>query len=331
MAEDPDELECNFDTGQSTMEITTVLLVGWAIFCVLLVALGRYVNRRFLQPPATQNATTETPVNATDAAVAAKIKTTDALQAKTKTKSTKKKPVLPPGVTKGEIFPAPLPSPGGGAGAVALRDATAPFATGSDKDAVNWVNDLLQWLYTDPTPTPYLQSTWIKTLNTITGKMEPESGVKVQFQEIGQKSALPLMVNVMADPGPNDNNIELEFIVQVTRQTGDNFWSTEYTCQVDMLSGPLSVTCNTDTMTGRVHFDCKPKIALKLITSPRSEMDDPVDEHALQAVVNEIISNSLTNAAPEVDVNKFPRCPRFIRKQMLAERVIPVHYDSMKI
>uniref|UniRef100_T1IVR3 Phorbol-ester/DAG-type domain-containing protein n=1 Tax=Strigamia maritima TaxID=126957 RepID=T1IVR3_STRMM len=353
MAEDPDELECNFDPGQSRMEITTVLLVGWAIFCVLLVALGRYVNRRFLQPPgddvkkaktasappaATQNATTETPANATDAAVAAKIKTTEALQAKPKTKSTKKKPVLPPGVTKGEIFSAPLPSPGGGAGAVALRDATAPFATGSDKDAVNWVNDLLQWLYTDPTPTPYLQSTWIKTLNTITGKLEPESGVKVQFQEIGQKSTLPLMVNVMADPGPNDNNInilsdiesqELEFIVQVTRQTGDNFWSTEYTCQVDVLSGPLSVACNTDTTTGTVHFDCKPKIALKLITSPRSEMDDPVDEHALQAVVNEIISNSLTNAAPEVDVNKFPRCPRFIRKQMLAERVIPVHYDSM--
>lgn len=192
LADKIDDLICSFEGGgDSTMDTVAMLVFGWAVLALFVLAIAKYVYARFIRkvPVSSESvASTEVvPVKKTESAV------TDGKVEPKAVVATVSKPAASRGGGGKFIPPTPplrkrlTAKKGSGPAPIGSRGATLvppPTATGPDNEAVRWVTELLGWLYTDETALSQAVDVWICTLNELAKKsVEEVSGYHSFFSQ----------------------------------------------------------------------------------------------------------------------------------------------------
>lgn len=170
LADKIDDLICSFEGGgDTTMDTVAMLMFGWMIFGLFVLAVGKYVYGRFLSSPAE----VKEKIVAVEPLAVAQTTSEDA-------KEHPKAAVVPP---RAAVPPTPpvrkrlstkkgqSPAPAG-----PLRPSVVPppLATGPDSECVQWVNDVFYWLYTDLVIVNEILNVWIQSLNEFCKKSVAE-------------------------------------------------------------------------------------------------------------------------------------------------------------
>lgn len=198
LTEKIDDLICSFEGGGDiTMDTVAMLIFGWAVVALLVLAISKYVHGRFFAKAIVNN---ETPVVkkvipgsevSTTAASSASERLSDSDGEKVKSdgglvfskmgaprSSGKFVPPTPPlrkrlSTKKGS---GPIP-----AGLRTHASITPPTVTGPDPVCVRWVNELFVWLYSNLIIVDELLSVWLQTLNEYAKKSVVEVSILFFF------------------------------------------------------------------------------------------------------------------------------------------------------
>lgn len=190
LADRIDDLICSFEGGgDTTMDTVAMLIFGWTVFGLFVLAIGKYVYARYFakiipsdSPETTAIAETVTvPVN-------------NATEPVTELPDGEKSVVKTDG---GIVFAKPVSARSGGkfvpptpplrkrlstkkgagpspAGPRTHASLTPPTVTGPDPESVRWVNEIFLWLYSDLVILNELLYVWIQSLNEFTKKSVAE-------------------------------------------------------------------------------------------------------------------------------------------------------------
>ncbi|XP_059484473.1 uncharacterized protein LOC132201927 isoform X2 [Neocloeon triangulifer] len=347
LAERVDDLICTFEGGgETTMDTVAMLIFGWMVFGLFVLAIGKYIYQRFVgglpedAKPVIEDisAVTIPTVSVEDGAVVVK--------PVPPTPPVRRRPV-PKKVSPG---PAPLPTASKGglqkAGSLnshlnhharqGLQLLNAPQATGPDGDSVRWVNRVFQWLYCDLTAVQEVINTWILNLNEFTKKSVTEHGVGVEFVRVLPESHSPTLSSVFSECAPNEDvTITCDFEatpalqLKAFRQKGEKVEVSHYRVNVNRLRARLNLSVLTEKLLVDAKFDGWPdiKVALAQVGSIRNSLGS--DEAAMQEVINDIVVTAIRSSSIHLNFSKYNACPRFDRYMAPATPVLPVHYDSM--
>lgn len=198
LADRIDDLICSFEGGgDTTMDTVAMLIFGWTVLGLFVLAIGKYVYARFFAkinvskdtaaPSAIAETVATVPVNSATEPIAdisdgeKPITKSDVGTVFAKTSSARSGgkfvPPTPPIRKRLSTKKGSGPTP---AGPRTYALATPPTATGADPESVRWVNEVFLWLYSDLVILNELLNVWIQTLNEFTKKSVAEvSGVLV--------------------------------------------------------------------------------------------------------------------------------------------------------
>ncbi|XP_049775583.1 phospholipid transfer protein C2CD2L isoform X1 [Schistocerca cancellata] len=334
LADRIDDLICSFEGGgDTTMDTVAMLMFGWMIFGLCVLAIGRYVYGRFLSAPA--GAAADKPAAAVSAAASA-------VAASDEAKEAHPKPVVVP-PRAAAVPPTPpvrkrlsTKKGSGAASAGPLRPSVAPppIATGPDSECVQWVNDIFYWLYTDLVIVNEILNVWIHSLNEFCKKSVAEHGVGVEFVRILPETHAPTLANVFCECDSKDDvtvTCDCEatpaFQLKAFRQKGEKVEVSHYRVNVNRFRARLNVVCITEKLLADVKCDGWPdiKVALAQVGSIKSNLD----EQQLQDVISEIVVTALRSTMVNLNLSVYPTCPRFVRQTAEVGPILPVHYDSL--
>lgn len=184
LAEAVDDLICSFDYMDTAMDNLVMLIFIWLLFSIVLLgiakwAYGRFANKKPVEPEVKSTKTPAVTEDVKKSAVTEIINSADtvlATSAKVKTGAFKPSkpsgfvPATPPNKRRlGRMSPGPEQ--------LTLKkhqSVVIPTCTGSDVPSVQWVNDLLTWLYNDLVIVNELVQQWIVSMNEFSKKAVEE-------------------------------------------------------------------------------------------------------------------------------------------------------------
>lgn len=183
LAEAVDDLICSFDYMDTAMDNLVMLIFIWLLFSIVLLGIAKWAYGRFAtkKPLESDAKTVKVPVadDAKKSAVNEIISSADsvlATSAKVKTGAFKPSkpsgfvPATPPNKKRmGRMSPGPEQ--------LTLKkhqSVVIPTCTGPDTPSVQWVNDLLTWLYNDLVIVNELVQQWIVSMNEFAKKSVEE-------------------------------------------------------------------------------------------------------------------------------------------------------------
>lgn len=179
LAEAVDDLICSFDYMDTAMDNLVMLIFIWILFSIVLLGIAKWAYARFAnkvvevdikQKPTIEETkkTTNEIINSADSVLAtsAKIKSASFKPAK----PSGFVPATPPNKRRlGRMSPGPEQ--------LTLKkhqSVLIPTCTGPDPPSVQWVNDLLTWLYNDLVIVNELVQQWIVSMNEFSKKSVEE-------------------------------------------------------------------------------------------------------------------------------------------------------------
>lgn len=179
LAEAVDDLICSFDYMDTAMDNLVMLIFIWILFSIVLLGIAKWAYSRFANKVAevdTKQKATVEEVKKTSNEI---INSADSvLVTSAKVKSASFKPAKPTG-----FVPATPPnkrrlgrmSPGPEQLTLKKHQSIiVPTCTGPDPPSVQWVNDLLTWLYNDLVIVNELVQQWIVSMNEFSKKSVEE-------------------------------------------------------------------------------------------------------------------------------------------------------------
>lgn len=181
LADSIDDLICSFEGGgETTMDTVAMLIFGWMVFGLFVLAIGRYIYGRYMGGTPTEAkpviedissviipSVSVSPEDGSVIVKAVPVPPTPPVRRRV----TKK---VSPGPAPGHVGTRPLQA---SATSPTGRPASliyAPQATGSDIESVKWVNRVFQWLYSDLGAVGDVVSAWVQALNDFTKKAVAE-------------------------------------------------------------------------------------------------------------------------------------------------------------
>ena len=178
LAEAVDDLICSFDYMDTAMDNLVMLIFIWVLFSIVLLGIAKWAYARFAnkvvevdaKPKLTEDTkkTSNEIVNSADSVLATSAKVKSA--AFKPAKPTGFVPATPPNKRRlGRMSPGPEQ--------LTLKkhqSVLVPTCTGPDPPSVQWVNDLLTWLYNDLVIVNELVQQWIVSMNEFSKKSVEE-------------------------------------------------------------------------------------------------------------------------------------------------------------
>lgn len=189
LADKIDDLICSFEGGgDTTMDTVAMLIFGWTVFGLFVLAIGKYVHARYFAKIIPDNAdstaiaeTVTVPVNNATEPVSelpdgekSVVKTDGGIvfaKPVSARSGGKFVPPTPPIRKRLSTKKGAGPSPAGPRTHVSI---TPPTVTGPDPESVRWVNEIFLWLYSDLVILNELLYVWIQSLNEFTKKSVAE-------------------------------------------------------------------------------------------------------------------------------------------------------------
>ncbi|KAK7794196.1 hypothetical protein R5R35_000484 [Gryllus longicercus] len=343
LADRIDDLICSFEGGgDTTMDTVAMLMFGWMIFGLVVLAIGRYIYGRFLSAPSDARAAAAAPAPEPKAIVAPVAEDGAAAGAGA---APKEAPVVKAAAPRASAAaPTPTPpvrkrlstrrstTPTSAGGRASL--AAPPTSTGPDVEAVQWVNDVFYWLYSDLVIVNEIINVWIQAMNEFMKNSVTEHGVGVEFVRILPETHVPTLNNVFSECDSKDDvtitcDCEATPAMQLKafRQKGEKVEVSHYRVNVNRFRARLNVVCRTDKLVADVKCDGWPDI--KVALAPVGAIKSNLDEQQLQDVISEIIVGALRGSVVNLNLGQYPTCPRLNRPVSAAEPRLPVHYDSL--
>ncbi|XP_048488243.1 uncharacterized protein LOC105393438 isoform X3 [Plutella xylostella] len=344
LAEAVDDLICSFDYMDTAMDNLVMLMFIWLLFSIVLLGIAKWAYTRFTtkKPVEAEVKPTKTPVAAEDPKknIANEIiNTADsvlATSAKVKTGAFTSKP-------KGTGFVPPTPPNKRRLGRMSPGPETiinlkkhqsliVPTCTGPDPPSVQWVNDLLTWLYNDLVITNELVQQWIVSMNEFSKKSVEEHGIGVELVR-ALDSQPPSISNVFCECDSKDDvtvtcdcDATPAFQLKAFSQRGEKVEVSHYRVNVNKFRARISVVCITDKLTGELRCDGWPEV--KVALAPVGPLRPNTQESDLQTTISDIVVCALRNTNVHFNLAGYPTCPRLRRHADPAPR-LPLHYDSM--
>ncbi|CAH1976772.1 unnamed protein product [Acanthoscelides obtectus] len=345
LAEVVEDLICTFDgPADHTMDTLAMFVFAWILLALALLCLGRFVYDR-VQASRSSSASKakliETPAKTTDAvsaissaalaAGAPGVRKIAATGAPPVSSSSSKGGYVPPTPPTRKRLVRQSPAPEAGRKS---KYTPAPRCTGPDPEVVQWVNEVVQWLYNDFVIANELLSIWIASLNEYTKKSVTEQGIGVELVRILPETHPPNLTNIFAEADSKDDvTITMDcdstpaFQLKSFRQKADKVDTAHYRVDVNRFRARLHFYVIPEKMLFEVRCDGWPEI--KIALAPVGTIRNNLDEAQLQEVIIEILMNALRATEVTLHLGQYPSCPRFQRQVLTPEQILPVHYDSM--
>ncbi|KAM3968742.1 uncharacterized protein ACR2FA_000349 isoform 4-T6 [Aphomia sociella] len=338
LAEAVDDLICSFDYMDTAMDNLVMLIFIWILFSIVLLGIAKWAYGRFSQKPAEVDTTKPQKTNDEKKSTANEIISSadSVLATSAKVKSGAFKPSKPSG-----FVPATPPnkrrlgrmSPGPEQLTLKKHQSIiVPTCTGPDQPSVQWVNELLTWLYNDLVIVNELVQQWIVSMNEFSKKSVEEQGIGVELVR-ALDSHPPSISNVFCECDSRDDvtiTCDCEatpaFQLKAFSQRGEKVEVSHYRVNVNKFRARLNVVCVTDKLTGELKCDGWPEV--KVALAPVGPLRPNATESNLQQLVSDIVVSALRNIHLEFNLAQYPTCPRLRRYVDSAPR-LPLHYDSM--
>ncbi|VVC94516.1 unnamed protein product [Leptidea sinapis] len=211
LAEAVDDLICSFDYMDTAMDNLVMLVFIWIILSIVLLGIARWAYAKYgagvkkveEKEKKTSDETKKTAneiISSADSilATSAKIKTGSFKP----TKPSSFVPATPPNKKRiGRMSPGPEQ--------LSLRkhqSVIVPTCTGPDSASVQWVNELLTWLYNDLVIVNELVQQWIVSMNEFSKKSVEEQGIGVELVR-ALDSHPPSLSNIFCECDSRDDVI----------------------------------------------------------------------------------------------------------------------------
>ncbi|XP_060808010.1 uncharacterized protein LOC106142156 [Amyelois transitella] len=341
LAEAVDDLICSFDYMDTAMDNLVMLVFIWILFSIVLLGIAKWAYGRFGKKTAdveakAAKATEEkklSPANeivsSADSVLATSAKVKSGTFLSKPPKPSGYVPATPPNKRRlGRMSPGPEQ--------LNLKKHTSiviPTCTGPDAPSVQWVNDLLTWLYNDLVIVNELVQRWIVSMNEFSKKSVEEQGIGVELVR-ALDSHPPSVTNVFCECDSKDDvtvTCDCEatpaFQLKAFSQRGEKVEVSHYRVNVNRFRARLNVVCITDKLTGEVKCDGWPEV--KVALAPVGPLRPNATESNLQAAVSDIVVSALRNTRLEFNLSQYPTCPRLRRHFETPGPRLPLHYDSM--
>ncbi|XP_072934000.1 uncharacterized protein [Epargyreus clarus] len=337
LAEAVDDLICSFDYMDTAMDNLVMLVFIWILFSIVLLGIAKWAYGRFAAKPTEEvkpkpidepKKTTNEIVASADSVLAtsAKIKS----GAFKPTKPSSFVPATPPATRKrmGRMSPGPEQ--------LTLKKHQSiiiPSCTGADAASVQWVNDVLTWLYNDLVIVNELVQQWIVSMNEFSKKSVEEQGIGVELVR-ALDSHPPSISNVFCECDTKDDvtiTCDCEatpaFQLKAFSQRGEKVEVSHYRVNVNRFRARLNVVCVTEKLTGELKCDGWPDV--KVALAPVGPLKPNATESNLQQLVSDIVVSALRNTHLKFNLSPYPTCPRLRRYIPDASPRLPLHYDAM--
>ncbi|XP_073965926.1 uncharacterized protein isoform X3 [Choristoneura fumiferana] len=337
LAEAVDDLICSFDYMDTAMDNLVMLIFIWLLFSIVLLGIAKWAYTRFAKKPVeAEKKPVEEPKKSTANEIVNSADTVLVTTAKVKSSSFNSfKPSKPSG-----FVPATPPnkrrlgrmSPGPEQLHKKHQSIVVPNCTGPDPPSVQWVNELLTWLYNDLVIVNELVQQWIVSMNEFSKKSVEEQGIGVELVR-ALDSNPPHISNVFCECDSKDDvtiTCDCEatpaFQLKAFSQRGEKVEVSHYRVNVNRFRARLNVLCVTDKLTGELHCDGWPEV--KVALAPVGPLRTGGGENTLQQAVSDIVVNALRSTQLQFNLSQYPTCPR-LRRHFDTSPRLPLHYDSM--
>lgn len=340
LAEAVDDLICSFDYMDTAMDNLVMLIFIWILFAIVLLGIAKWAYGRFGKTVAevdtkqktnddTKKTTNEIITSADSVlATSAKVKSASFTSSKPP-KPTGFVPATPPNKKRlGRMSPGPEQ--------INLKkhqSILVPTCTGPDPPSVQWVNDLLTWLYNDLVIVNELVQQWIVSMNEFSKKSVEEQGIGVELVR-ALDSHPPTVSNVFCECDSKDDvtiTCDCEatpaFQLKAFSQRGEKVEVSHYRVNVNRFRARLNVVCITDKLTGELKCDGWPEV--KVALAPVGALRPNATENNLQNAISDIVVSALRSTNVQFNLAQYPTCPRLRRYVEAAPPRLPLHYDSM--
>ncbi|XP_037293894.1 uncharacterized protein LOC115454496 isoform X3 [Manduca sexta] len=332
LAEAVDDLICSFDYMDTAMDNLVMLVFIWILFSIVLLGIAKWAYGRFSKK-AVEEKPKEEPKKMTTEIITS---SDSVLATSAKVKSSSFKPSKPTG-----FVPATPPnkrrlgrmSPGPEQLTLKKHQSVViPTCTGADGPSVQWVNDLLTWLYNDLVIVNDFVQQWIVSMNEFSKKSVEEHGIGVELVR-ALDSHPPNISNVFCECDSKDDvtiTCDCEatpaFQLKAFSQRGEKVEVSHYRVNVNRFRARLNVVCVTEKLTGELKFDGWPEV--KVALAPVGPLRPNATESNLQQLVSDIVVSALRNTNLRFNLTPYPTCPR-LRRYVDSSPRLPLHYDSM--
>ncbi|CAH0598816.1 unnamed protein product [Chrysodeixis includens] len=338
LAEAVDDLICSFDYMDTAMDNLVMLIFIWILFAIVLLGIAKWAYSRFAnkvveadskaKPIEETKKTTNEIINSADSVLATSAKVKSASFSKP-SKPTGFVPATPPNKRRlGRMSPGPEQ--------LTLKkhqSVLVPKCTGPDPPSVQWVNDLLTWLYNDLVIVNELVQQWIVSMNEFSKRSVEEQGIGVELVR-ALDSHPPSVSNVFCECDSKDDvtiTCDCEatpaFQLKAFSQRGEKVEVSHYRVNVNRFRARLNVVCVTDKLTGELKCDGWPEV--KVALAPVGALRPNTTESNLQQLISDIVVNALRSTSLSFNLSQYPTCPRLRRYVEAAAPRLPLHYDSM--
>lgn len=182
LAEAVDDLICSFDYMDTAMDNLVMLIFVWIVISISLLAIAKWAYGRFAKKPVEVAKTNEEPKKPTNEIVASadSVLATSAKVRSASLRASKPSGYVPPTPPNkkrlGRMSPGPEQL-----NLKKHQSIVVPTCTGPDIPSVQWVNDLLTWLYNDLVIVNDLVQQWIVSMNEFSKKSVEEVSLIFQF------------------------------------------------------------------------------------------------------------------------------------------------------
>nr|XP_037875707.1 uncharacterized protein LOC101746973 isoform X3 [Bombyx mori] len=334
LAEAVDDLICSFDYMDTAMDNLVMLVFIWMVLSIAIIAIAKWAYGRFAKKTTDADKpkidetkkTTNEIVSSADSVLATSAKVKSA--SFKPTKATGFVPATPPNKKRlGRMSPGPEQLT-----VKKHQSVSVPTCTGGDQPSVQWVNDVLTWLYNDLVIVNELVQQWISSMNEFSKKSVEEQGIGVEIVR-ALDSHPPNISNVFSECDSKDDvtiTCDCEatpaFQVKAFSQRGEKVEVSHYRVNVNRFRARLNVVCVTDKLTGDLKFDGWPEV--KVALAPVGPLRPNATESNLQQLISDIVVNALRNSHLQFNLSQYPTCPR-LRRYVETSSRLPLHYDSM--
>ncbi|CAG4993140.1 unnamed protein product [Colias eurytheme] len=337
LAEAVDDLICSFDYMDTAMDNLVMLVFIWIVFSIVLLGIAKWAYGKFgarkVEEKVEKKGSDETKKTANE--IISSADSVLATSAKIKTGAFKPSkpsgfiPATPPNKKRlGRMSPGPEQ--------LSLKkhqSVIVPTCTGADAASVQWVNELLTWLYNDLVIVNELVQQWIVSMNEFSKKSVEEQGIGVELVR-ALDSHPPSISNIFCECDSKDDvtiTCDCEatpaFQLKAFSQMGDKVEVSHYRVNVNRFRARLHVTCVTEKLTGELKCDGWPEV--KVALAPVGPLRPNTAESNLQQLVSDIIVSALRNTNLKFNLAPYPTCPRLRRYMAESTPRLPLHYDSM--
>lgn len=190
LAEAVDDFICSFDYMDTAMDNLVMLIFIWMLFSIVLLGIAKWAYGKYgkkqqevEKPPTKTNdepikSTANEIINSADSVLAtsAKVKSGSFKPASGPARPTAFVPATPPNKKRlGRMSPGPEQL-----NLKKHQSIIVPTCTGPDQPSVQWVNELLTWLYNDLVIVNELVQQWIVSMNEFSKKSVEEVRIHIK-------------------------------------------------------------------------------------------------------------------------------------------------------